>query len=110
MVIEAQERIIDKVPADTGELKGSIQLQINSDSIDKTSNDKSGSSTKSINASKAKKLSIGDTANIIAGADHGIFIEQGTSTQPPVGFIARTGNELDNIVQKATNNIDRNRG
>lgn len=108
---ESQERIITKMPSETGAMRASTNLSINSELIQysETDVDPSGELTKRKNEAKLSQVKVGDVVNIIVGAPYGQVLEEGDANHRPIAFIRSTGEELSAIMRRVKSNLEKYR-
>lgn len=100
-VEEAAGRMIDRVPVKTGRAKASIYVVANSSDAPVTEEtDPDGGSTKARAAADAKKLEIGDSANITSNLPYIELLENGSSEKAPEGFMKVTRVEVQGIFDR----------
>ena len=94
---------VDKTPVAGGSLRGSITLSVGSPNVQYGKRDKTGSAT------KAKidnvKIDKGDKVYVTAGAPYSLYVEQGSSTQAPNGFMRLTVAEANAISAKVARKL-----
>lgn len=97
------KQTVDNAPASTGLLKGSITLSVNSPLPEYGDLDKSGTATKQ--NIDSVELNIGDVAYINAGAPYALYVEQGSSTQAPNGFMRLAISDAQRLADEAARKL-----
>lgn len=109
VIDDQQIRAIDMAPMDSGALKNSIRLGINSETIVYEEGSQSPDNAKTFNTSTLDLYDLGDTVNLVVGAPYGKYVEEGTSNQSPQPFLRTAAEELDHSVRYAKQNIKKYR-
>jgi hypothetical protein len=87
---EVSEDLVNNTPGESGHLKGSTRLSANTPLYESGPTDKGGSSTKAQMKSEADGFSINDKAYLTNGAEYAVYVEKGTDTVKPYGFMRKT--------------------
>lgn len=105
IAIEAQMRIIDKMPKESGAAAANVKVGVNSEDTSFDKEDTDYERRKSINDGIIKGAKQTDTINITLNAPYAEKLEMGDSEQAPQGMVRTTAEELDSIVNIASDNI-----
>lgn len=109
MVVGIADRIIIKVPVDTGALRGSVTVAVGSPNteFDENNKDPGGDATRQKVRQAVAEGKPGDTYHVTVNAPYAGYLEEGTEHIPPMGFVRTTLEELDAIAAESARNLEK---